>query len=111
SYQIEEVRTCHARNQNALSLYPLVNVSVLPKSRPERDQHVQVFGVQLSQHLFGLRIMVFVELHCTPTVLAPVLPVLHQSIDRDFSLAELGRSFQNLLLAVISLSTLPIAIC
>ena len=72
---------------------------------------MQIFGMQLIQHLFGIRVMVFVELHGTPTVLAPVLPVLHQSIDRNFSLSEFGRSFQNFLLAVISLSTLPIAIC
>ena len=54
--------------------------------------------------------MLLVELHCVPAVLAPVLPVLHQCVNRNFSLAEFGRGVQNFLLAVIPLPTLPVSV-
>src|SRR5579872_5815579 len=66
--------------------------------------------MQLIQHLFGVWVMVFVELHCAPAILAPVSPVLYQGIDGNLPLVEFGSSIQNFLLTVITLSTLPISI-
>src|SRR5450631_1461627 len=66
--------------------------------------------MELIHHFFGLRIMILIELHGAPAVLAPVLPVLNQSVDWNFSLAKFGSGIENLLLAVISLSTLQVAV-
>ena len=66
--------------------------------------------MELIHHLFGLRIILLVELHGAPAVFAPVLPVLHQCIDRNFSLPEFGRDIENFLLAVIPLPTLPVTV-
>src|SRR6266498_1188389 len=71
---------------------------------------MQIFGMQLIHHLFGLRIILFVELHCAPAVFAPVLPILNQGIDGDLSLPKFGSDIENFLLAVISLSTLQVTI-
>ena len=66
--------------------------------------------MKLIQQLPGVRIVILIELHCIPAVLAPVLPVLHQHIDWNFSPSEFGSGIQNFLLAVISLAALPVSV-
>src|SRR6478752_6381123 len=66
--------------------------------------------MQLIHHLFGLRIILLIELHRAPAVFSPVLPILNQSIDRDLSLPKFGRDIENFLLAVISLSALQVTV-
>ena len=70
-----------------------------------------VQGVELVHHSLGIWDNALVELHGVPAVLAPVLPVLHQGVDRDFALAEFGANIENFLLAVIPLPALPVTVC
>src|SRR6476620_1969094 len=71
---------------------------------------MQVFGMQLIHHLFGLGIILLIELHRAPAVFAPVLPVLNQRIAWNFSLSEFGSDIENFLLAVIPLPTLQVTV-
>ena len=65
---------------------------------------MQIFGMELVQHLLGVRIMILVELHGIPAIFSPVLPVLHYGVDWDFPLTKLRRDIEDFLLAVIPLS-------
>src|SRR5450755_4105812 len=69
-----------------------------------------VQGVELVHHSLGIGVNALVELHCVPAVLAPVLPVLHQGVDRKLAFAELHPNVENLLLGVIALTALPVSI-
>src|SRR5579864_5649846 len=66
--------------------------------------------MELVEHFFRARIVFLVELHGIPAVFSPILPILHQHIDRDFSFSKFGSCIENLLLAVITLSALPISV-
>jgi hypothetical protein len=66
--------------------------------------------MQLFEHFFRPGIVVLVKLHRVPAVLSPVLPVLNQGINRDLSLAKLRCSVEDFLLAVVTLSTLPMTV-
>src|SRR5450631_3061826 len=69
-----------------------------------------VQGVELVHHSLGIGVNALVELHCVPAVLAPVLPVLHQGVDRKLAFAELRPYVENLLLGVIALTALPVSV-
>src|SRR5579864_6785380 len=66
--------------------------------------------MELVDSFFRARLVFLLELHCIPAVFSPILPILHQHIDRDFSFPNLGSCIENLLLAVITLSALPISV-
>src|SRR5690242_9960031 len=54
--------------------------------------------------------MLLVELDRVPSVLAPVEPVLHQYINRNFSLPKLCSSVEDFLLTVVPLPALPVSV-
>src|SRR5260370_35906932 len=69
-----------------------------------------MYGVKLHNHPLRLRVMAFAELHSIPAVFAPVLPILYQCVDWNVSLPEFCRDVEDLLLAGIAFSTLPISV-
>src|SRR5690348_2504092 len=50
-------------------------------------------------------------MHCIPTVLTPVLPVLHEDVNRKFAAAEFRSGIEYLLLARVAFAALPESIC
>ena len=69
-----------------------------------------VHGTELLHHSLRIGIVGLVKFHGIPAVLAPVLPVLYQGVDRKLAFAELRANIQNLLLGVIPLAALPVAV-
>ena len=65
--------------------------------------------MQTVRQRLGVRIMVFIELHGVPAVLAPVLPVLHQHIGRQSLLAETVGRLQDLVGRMEALTAMDIA--
>ena len=66
-----------------------------------------VHGVELIHHCLGIGVVALVKLHGVPAVLAPVLPVLDQGVNRKVAFAELHSNVQDFLLGMISLPALP----
>ena len=59
------------------------------------------------EHLLRIRITRGFELMRTPLILGPVVPVLHDIVDRDMTLTELREGTLYLLGCLITLATLP----
>src|SRR5581483_412821 len=77
---------------------------------PDGDHEFHMLIVQTFHQLRRLRILGFVPLVTAPAVFAPVLPVLHDEIDGDLTLAKFRRRIEQLLLAGITLAALPEAV-
>src|SRR5882672_6066845 len=69
-----------------------------------------VQGVELVHHSLRIGVDALVELHCVPAVLAPVLPVLHQGVDREIAFAELFANAEDFPLSVIPFTALPVTV-
>src|SRR5208282_482258 len=61
-------------------------------------------------HLLMIRIRTFIESHGIPAVLTPILPILNENIDWNVPLTKFSGGVENLLLARITLTTLPKAV-
>ena len=59
----------------------------------------------------GIGVMVLVETHGVPTIFTPVLPVLHQHVDRQLLTAEAVSRLQNLVGRMKTLTAVDIAQC
>src|SRR5579863_1037951 len=68
---------------------------------------MKILAMQRGHHLCGIRVLTFVKPQRVPAILSPVLPILHQNVDRDPSLAKLGSRIENLLLARVTFAALP----
>ena len=65
--------------------------------------------MELVHHLCWIRIELLVKLHGIPAVLAPVLPVLDDKVDRNLLLAESPCSSQELLLRMESFAAVDVS--
>ena len=91
----------------ALGIELLVIIGVAIELRPYADHESSMHLVNIVQHLLGIRIARSLKLMASPLVLGPVVPVLHDIIDRNMALAELSEGALDFILSLIALTTLP----
>ena len=91
----------------ALGIEFLVVIRVAIELRPYRDHEASMHLVNLIKHLLGIGIARSLELVRTPLILRPVVPVLHDIVDRNVALAELSQRAFNFIGSLIALAALP----
>ena len=67
--------------------------------------------MEVIDHFCRVRIVFLVELHRVPSVLAPILPVLNDKVDRNLLLTEAACSCKEFLLVVESLTAVDVSEC
>ena len=63
--------------------------------------------VYIVEHLLRIRIARSLKFVTSPLILGPVVPVLYNIIDRNMTLAELSKGALDLILSLVTLTTLP----
>ena len=94
---VEKVDPCRARNEQPLLLRLHSDLRRRINLRPYRDHHLHVHIVKVLDHLCRIRIVLLVETHRIPSVLAPILPVLNDQVERNLLLSIEFLFRQNLL--------------
>ena len=109
--EVLESSPAHGRKQISVLVHLLVNLRRRPQPGPDRNHQVEVLLVQLVDHFLGAGILCFIEDHPTPViVIAPVIPVLHDVINRNMALAILPRNAQQFVARGVMLLALPVAV-
>ena len=91
----------------ALAVDFLVVVSIAIELRPYRNHETATHLVNTVEHSLRIGIAGRLKLMGAPLVLSPVIPVLHNIIAGNLTLAELRQVFQNLVLSLVALTALP----
>ena len=98
---------------NRLMVNPALGVEFLIVSngvielRPNAYHEAAVHLMNVVEHLLRVRIARSLEGVVAPGVEFPVVPVLHDIVNRNMALAELSQSLLNLCLRLVSLAALP----
>ena len=106
---VKEVNPVGSRYIVVGSTYLLAYFRALVNLRPYRYHQADIHLVQTVGQRFWIGIEILVELHRVPTVLAPILPILHNHTDRQLLTAEPVGRLQYLVRRVETLSAVDIA--
>ena len=85
----------------------LVVIRIHVELRPYGDHETTVHLMNVIKHCLGSREARSLELMTTPLVFWPIVPVLHDIINRNLTVAELLQCSHNLILCLVTLPALP----
>ena len=88
SLRIEEINPVSSRNIILVAHHLAPHVRVLVNLRPNAEHQSYIHLVQTIRQGLGVWIVSLVELHRVPTILAPILPILHDEADGHILLAK-----------------------
>ena len=108
---VEEVNPVGTGNVVASFLHRLSHLRTLVYLGPHREHEPHVHLVQVLDELARVGIVVFVELHGIPAILAPPLPVLHDEVEGYLFGAETLGCLHDFVGGVEPLAAMDIAKC
>ena len=107
--RIEEIDPVRAGDVVLMGIDLLAEFGVAVDLGPHGKHQAQAVGVQLARERGGVGVVVFVEAHGVPAVLAPPLPVLHQHIHGNLLRTEALGGLQNLVGRVETFAAMDVA--